>query len=362
MLQCDMSPKVHTSSHQRNDRRIFFMLLLLGSAGATVWLLQNYISVIILSMIFSIVVHPLYLFTRGRFRLGKTAATLTTISISFFLIIMPIILSINLFVQEIGQLLANGLISTDSLVGFIEEYIRHINALLASLPLVHLQLSTSNIDTTFLEMGTSISKYALDQAVAIGSSSLKFVINFFIFFILAYFTIPVLPEIRTYLMKLSPLGDNIDSLYIDRLVALIVSMVKSIFIIAFAQGLLAGLFLWIAGVDYILTLTVLMIIMSIIPVFGTALITVPIGIYLLIQGNLAGGAIVLLGQTLFVSNIDNVLRAELLSRNTSLHPAIMLMAIFGGMEMFGAIGLIYGPIIVISLLTSLQIYMEHYKY
>lgn len=357
-----MPPKSPDAPHKKKERTLFFAALLAGSFIATIWLVKDFLSVIVLSLIFAVVVHPLYLFIKERLRVGKSSATLLTIIVSFFLIIMPIILSINLFVQEIGQLIADGLINTDSIVGMIEGYVGGINGILANLPLVHLRISAAEIDQTLLEASASLSKYVLDQAVAIGASSVKFALDFFIFLVLVYFTIPSLPECKAYLMRLSPLGDRVDELYIDRLVTLIISMVKSIFIIAFAQGLLGAVFMWIAGVDYILTLTVMMIITSIIPVFGTAIITVPVGIYLLAQGNLAGGAIVLLGQALFVSNIDNVLRAELLSRDTSLHPAIMLMAIFGGMQMFGALGLLYGPIIVIFLLTSLQIYTEHYKY
>lgn len=346
----------------KKDRIIFFHTLLLGTLLATIWLLKDYLSVIVLSLMFAIVVHPLYLFIRSKGKVRPGLATFVTMLISFFLIIMPIILSVNLFVQETRQLIADGLINTDSVVGVIEGYIKGINGYLETIPLVNIQINAGNIEAGLKGIGTNLSKYALDQAVAIGTSSVQFILNFFVFLILSFFAIPMLPDMKQYFLKISPLGDTIDELYIDRLVALVVTMIKSIFIIALAQGLLGALFMWIAGVQYLLTLTVMMIIGSLIPVVGTAFITVPVALYLLSQGDVSGAVIILFGQIVFVSNIDNILRAQLLSRGTSLHPAIMLMSIFGGLQVFGGLGLLFGPLVMILFLTSLQIYTEHYKY
>jgi len=275
---------------------------------------------------------------------------------------MPVILSVNLFVQEIGQIVSNTLINGDSTIAMAESYIRSINATLDNIPFINARISVTSIDQVITDINMNVSAYVLDRAVAIGTTSIQVIVNIFIFLILVYFAIPVLPDIRKYLLRVSPLDDKVDEMYIDRLIALIISTIKSIFIIALAQGLLGALFLWMAGVEYILTLTVMMIILSIIPIVGTGFITIPIGLFMLAQGNVAAAAIIILGQVIFISNIDNILRAELLSRDTSLHPAIMLMGIFGGLQVFGALGLIYGPIVIILFLTSLEIYLQHYKY
>ena len=118
----------------------------------------------------------------------------------------------------------------------------------------------------------------------------------------------------------------------------------------------------LAGVEYLLSLTLLMMLLSIVPVVGTAFVTVPIGLYMLFTGDFIGAAIVLLGQIIVISNVDNIIRAELVSHDTQLHPALMLISIIGGLQVFGFLGLIYGPVIMILFLTSLEIYTKHYKY
>lgn len=356
-----MPPQASAPVHTKKERTLFFNILLVGTFLATVWMIKGYIAVIVLALMFSIVVHPVYVYLKKK-GVRPGLATFTTILVSFFLIIVPILLSVNLFVQETRQLIADGLINTDSIVGVLESYVKGINSYLDTIPLVNIQINSANIEDGFKSFGANISKYVLGQAVAIGTSSVQFIINFFVFLILSYFAIPMLPAMKGYLLKLSPLGDTVDEIYIDKVVALVISMIKSIFIIALAQGLLGTLFMWIAGVKYLLTLTMMMVIGSLIPVVGVAFITVPVALYLLAQGDISGAVIIMFGQVVFISNIDNILRAQLLSRDTSLHPAIMLMSIFGGLQVFGGLGLLFGPLVMILFLTSVQIYMDHYKY
>lgn len=345
----------------QHKKIMFFTTMLLTSFIGALWVLNDYLSVIALSLIFAVIVHPIYEFIHTKFRIRKGIASLFTIIISFFLIILPVILSVNLFAQELGGIIASFSFNKSQSIVFFDESLETINTFLATIPFVQTRIDITSINQVIADIGGNFSNYILNRAVAIGTSSVQFIINFFIFLILTFFAIPKLQDMRSYMEKLSPLENKIDAIYIDRLIALIVSTMKSIFIIALAQGLLGGLFIWIAGSSYILTFTILMIILSVIPIVGTGFITVPIGLYMLAQGNYPGAAIVLLGQAIFVSNIDNILRAQLLSKDTSLHPAIMLMGIFGGLSVFGVLGFIYGPIVLIFFLTSLEIYTKHYK-
>ncbi|MFS8158940.1 MAG: AI-2E family transporter, partial [Candidatus Roizmanbacteria bacterium] len=159
----------------------------------------------------------------------------------------------------------------------------------------------------------------------------------------------------------SLMENNIDQTYINRALSITKSMVTGTFLVAAAQGALGGVFAWMAGLDYILTLTIIMIIFSVIPLLGTGLITIPIGIYLLATGNYWQGAIMLLGQALFVSTIDNVLRSYLSPKEAGLHPGLLLLSFFGGIQVFGPIGIIYGPVLMILFVTSVEMYLVHYS-
>ncbi len=348
----------HITTHSRN---IFFVGVLTTTFLATMWLLRDYLSVILLSFIFAVVVHPLYTFITEKLRFGRKLGTLITITIAFFLIVVPILLSVNLFFQEISQLASNNLINAETLASSLRMYVVTTNTFLSHIPFLNLKISLGAVEKFFAEFGGNISKYVLSRAVSIGTSSVQVIIKLVVFILLSYFTVPVLRDFKKYILRMSPLENSVDEVYIDRIVALITALIKSVFIIALAQGLVGALFLKLAGIDYLLTLTIMMFICSIIPMVGTGFVTIPIALFLLAQGDVVGGSTIIFGQVVFVSNIDNILRAALLSQDTSIHPAALLLGIIGGLQVFGALGLLYGPIIIILFITSLQIYAERFK-
>jgi predicted PurR-regulated permease PerM len=274
----------------------------------------------------------------------------------------PIVLIVNLFVSEALAFRKSVVYQSGSFTHAIEQQIRSSSAILDSIPLARQFVHPESIGKTIEQSAQSISSFLASKALAIGSSSVSLLTNFFIFLFLVYFITPSLSKIRKYVENLSPLDNKIDKLYIDRTISMTSTVIKGTFIVALAQGMLGGLFVWLAGVDYVLTLTLAMIIASVIPVVGTGFITIPIAILLLLNGQTVPALIVFLGQIIVIANIDNIIRAELVSRETSLHPALMLISIFGGLQVFGLWGFIYGPVIMILFVTSLEIYQKHIKY
>ncbi|EYD71507.1 hypothetical protein Rumeso_04908 [Rubellimicrobium mesophilum DSM 19309] len=110
---------------------------------------------------------------------------------------------------------------------------------------------------------------------------------------------------------------------------------------ALAQGLLAALGFWIAGVPQALLLGSLTFVLSFLPV-GPPLVWISVALWLLAQGAIGWGIFVILWGALLVSTIDNVLRPYLLARSNSL-PLLGLLGFLGGLLAFGFIGIFLGP-------------------
>jgi len=62
---------------------------------------------------------------------------------------------------------------------------------------------------------------------------------------------------------------------------------------------------------------------------------------------------------LVVANIDTVLRPVLVPKAAYLNPALLMLSVFGGLGLMGFIGLIYGPVIMILLVTSVEVYTKY---
>ena len=77
------------------------------------------------------------------------------------------------------------------------------------------------------------------------------------------------------------------------------------------------------------------------------------------SGNVWQGIFVILAFLLVVANIDNVLRPFLVPKGAYLNPALVMLSVLGGLIVMGFIGVIYGPVIMILLSTSIEVYAKY---
>ncbi len=115
---------------------------------------------------------------------------------------------------------------------------------------------------------------------------------------------------------------------------------------AFAQGLVAGIGYRVVGLEGPVLLGVLTGMLSIIPAIGTGLIWAPLGVWLLVNGPVWKGVLLLLWGSLLVHPIDNVLRPLLISNATRVPFLLVLFGAIGGLTGFGLVGIFVGPVLL----------------
>ena len=136
------------------------------------------------------------------------------------------------------------------------------------------------------------------------------------------------------------------------------AMVKGQFIIAFLQGLVDSTLLYIVGVHYFFFWLVFITFLSVIPL-GGGIIVLPVGFVFLLTGHIWEGLLLILGHIIIVTNIDNVLRPQLVPKTARLDPALTILSVFAGLKMFGFLGIVIGPVIMIILITTIQEYLDY---
>lgn len=126
--------------------------------------------------------------------------------------------------------------------------------------------------------------------------------------------------------------------------------------VAALQGLLGGLMFWVLGLPSPAFWGVIMGLLAIVPFLGAFVIWVPAAIALALSGHW-GAAIMLAGWgTLVVGLIDNIIYPILVGKRLSLHPMVSFIAIVGGLVLFGAHGIVLGPLAVAMAQALLQIW------
>lgn len=129
-------------------------------------------------------------------------------------------------------------------------------------------------------------------------------------------------------------------------------------IVAAVQGALVAIALWILGVDSPLFWGVVAALFALIPLVGTAVVWIPAAIYLVASGSWVKGLILVAWGALVVGSIDNILRPILIQGRVQMHPLLIFFSVFGGVSVFGFLGLFIGPVILALTITTLGMLRE----
>ncbi|HSR48494.1 MAG TPA: AI-2E family transporter [Anaerolineales bacterium] len=210
------------------------------------------------------------------------------------------------------------------------------------------------------ETSSAIASWLSGAIVAFGKSLPAAFTSLVVMLVIMFVLLPRYsrPE-RDEVLDIVPFPPEITQLFLDKAAMMITAMFRGTFVIAIVSGLAMGLVLWIAGVPYVSLLTIVSMFLALIPMVGISLVAWPVGILLILNGNVWQGAFVILAFVLVVANIDNVLRPALVPKGAHLNLALVILSVLGGMSLMGFIGVLYGPVIMILLVTSIEVYAKY---
>ena len=164
-----------------------------------------------------------------------------------------------------------------------------------------------------------------------------------------------------YMLYYLPLNDEDETKLLQRFTSVTRATLKGTAVIGFLQGALAGLALYFAGIPSSLFWAVAMMVLSVVPGVGTALIWIPAVIYLIVGGNVVEAVAVGVFCIVVVGTVDNLLRPKLVGNDTQLHELLIFFSTLGGLLMFGFMGFVIGPIIAALFVTLWELYGHEFK-
>ncbi len=196
-------------------------------------------------------------------------------------------------------------------------------------------------------MMISLSNFILDLPVLF----LQFLVVLFTFF----FALKDNELFVNYIKSLMPFSKEVENKLFKSSKNLTLSILYGQVVIGIVQGLVAGIGFFIFKIPNALLLTALAAVAGIFPIIGTAIVWVPVAIYLLMGGNtFAAFGIIVFG--LVSSIIENAWKPIFVAKRTQLNSSVILIGMIGGLFMFGILGIILGPLILAYLLIILEIY------
>ena len=202
----------------------------------------------------------------------------------------------------------------------------------------------SGLDQKLLSLGASTLAIALQLLFGLA-----------IMLIGIYFFLIDGPRMLENVMRLSPLADSYERELVVEFGKVSRAVVLATLLSAIAQGLLAGIGYWFAGLESAFLLTLLTVLLAMVPFVGAAAVWLPASLYLMLgTDHVLAGALLAAYGAIPVSLADNIIKPMVLKNHSQLHPLFALLSVLGGVQALGPIGILIGPMVVAFLQTLLN--------
>lgn len=343
---------------QLKSLNVYFFFLLLFSVGVVVFFIfQPFLTAIVAAAILAALFKKPY-FTFEKWTRGhKGWSAFFTCLLVIFVVVGPVFLVLSLAIGE-----ANNLYHTLGQESSLEKIIGQTVERGRSVPYLNIFFDTQTLDQGRILSDVrqfSQNSLGLLQAAYQGITSFIFWV-FVMFFTLFYFLIDG-KRMLGHLMSLSPLRDEHDKLLIKKFISISRATLKGTIVVGSIQGLLMGVTFWVAGIPSPAIWGLVTILCSIIPMVGVGLVWLPVGVIMLLLGNIWQGVFILAVGMGILAVLDNVLRPKLVGNDTKMHPLLVLFATLGGISLLGLPGFIIGPIVVSLFMALGEIYNIEFR-
>ncbi len=327
--------------------KYFLFILLALTIILVLAIFYPFLTVLILSAAFAVVLSPVYLWIKK-----KVAKGIPWLASLFTVFIFVIALCAPLFI--IGKVVFNqtqdaytSLVRTESTSTIIRKLDVSINK---AMP-VGFKFDTKQ---KVSELGGYISA----NIANFFTSTLQILLLFTIMILAIFYLLKDGDSWRRNFIQLCPLSEENSNEILDKLKDAINRILKGSFLIAIVQGVLVSLGLAIFGVPHAALWGLVAGIASFVPTLGTSIVTIPSVLFLMYSGLPINALGLFIWSVVLVGLIDNALSPYVISKNTDIPSLFILFSILGGISLLGPVGLLIGPLALSLLYSLISIYRK----
>lgn len=221
-------------------------------------------------------------------------------------------------------------------------------------------MTADELKSKLSSFAVTSSQFIGSMAVSTGQNVARFAVKFVLMLYLLFFIIRDGDRLLELIIIVLPLGDERERALLQKFAEVSRAAIKGNLVIALVQGALGGIIFAILGIDAAVFWGVVMAILSLVPVVGAFLVWFPASIMLFAGGDWVSALILFLFGAIVISLVDNLLRPLLVGRDTRMPDYLILLSTLGGLTVFGASGIVIGPIIAALFLASWAMFAEEH--
>ncbi|WP_460675776.1 AI-2E family transporter [Hymenobacter coalescens] len=321
------------------QRHVLLIASLLGLGGLMVMGLAQYLTAFLAAGILFVVFRPLWVALVHRRRWNRRLVTILVLLVTVVVLVIPFYALSTLLI--------------DRLVAFARHPERILDAVHKLEQATGFQVtSQQNVRQLLQQVAGRVSSWLPTLA----SSALNFLVvvglmlftMYYLFMQETYFLLGLRRYLPFRSETMTELGESLKNN--------VNANVLGQALVALVQGVLTGLTLLLFQVPDPLFWGVVAFFMAFLPVLGTPLVWGPAALYQFSQGETGRAIGILLVGVVVIINVDNLLRIVLAKRMGDIHPLVTLVGLVLGVEIFGIIGLVVGPLLVSYFLVLMEVF------
>ncbi len=339
--------------------RAAFLLLLVAAISLLFFaMVRSFLMAVFLAAISSGLLFGLYRRLLRWFGGRAALASISTILVFVFALVLPLS-------GFLGIVTAQALEVTEAVGPWLQQHASgpsDLDELIGRLPFSERLAPYDELITAKVgELAENVGAFAFSKLAAATRGTVMFLFMLFVMLYAMFFFLKDGPKLLNRILYYMPLSPESEERLVRRFVSVTRATIKGTLVIGIVQGALAGGAFAVVGIPASAFWGTIMAVLSILPGVGIALVWVPAVIYLAVIGKVGAAIGLGLWCALVAGTVDNLLRPRLVGRDTEMPDLLILLGTLGGLTLFGAVGIVVGPIVAALFVTVWQIYGEAFK-
>ncbi len=333
---------IETFSHSK-VKQFYFLTILTILACILGYMLRDFISSFLgAATLYIIFRQPMFQLTEVR-RWNKTLTVSILLVVSMVVVLIPI-----------------GLLSF-MLSSKATYMVQHYSEFLDVVKGWNANLSANyGIDLVSQDTISKVTAAGADFIPVLLSATLSSFTQIAVLYFLLYFMLMEGRTMERYVRASSPFNKENTALLLKELRIQTLSNVIGIPILIVIQAVIAWIGFWMFGMEQPFFWGVITGFASMIPIIGAAIVWIPVSIYMYISGKHGGSIGAAIYNGLLLVNVEHLVRFSMLKKYGNTHPLVTFFGLVIGIELFGFLGLIFGPLLISYFILLVQIYRKEY--
>ena len=324
-------------------RQIFFIIVIIVLGLVLFFELWFFLSAFLGAITFYVIMRQRMFFLTEKKSWKPSKAAWVLLLLSFFVILVPIGLLANIMYSKVSYVVTHSSDLIASLKRTTDEISKNIGYEIVKKDNIN-QLGTRLAELLPKILGVTLNTVALISTM---------------YFIL-YFMLVNGRYMEDSIYEYVPLKDGNVELIGKEVKRMVISNTIAIPLIAFIQGVVGLIGYLVIGISEPFVWFVATCITAMLPIVGAALVYVPLTVMLFMQGETGKGIAMGIWGFGLIGLVDNLFRFMLNKKLGDIHPLITVFGVIVGIQLFGFIGLIFGPLLISMFILLLKIYSTEF--